>query len=631
MQWEPWLTKLLTQYYITGRLNIPDACQGSDLLLLLEYFGILYAPDQLVFASYAAYQRVRAWSDYLTQRSVLAEHVVSLLHAAPIGQAIQLGTVQSASETVCHVLPQGRSDPTRIYAWGNDVDDAVPFPHVPQEDLPSSRVIYNLFNMTKENKVAEALRDDFSVYLQNLVPASVTDVTFAVKMVQIKPDGSTESFRGKRAILKLAVQQRGYNSAGAGIAKSELSFPMDEVTANLQLSVYGSQVGQSRSRFSGRPSLPPAAEHVYRELEEGAPPATEKKPSENVVHQRSIDPVMAGKSDDWKAPVAVVDPYNDGATIASALTGPFASTDDVGEDDARAEAIRQEWVQGSLLNKDIDDRMKELLQNDLDPPKSKKGARANGALDKEKTREPGTPETTVSDDSDPPAVTQSPSVDRGCQPWEWMNLVCTEFFEPSKKAKSTNHESTDGVSAVNAESANKPSESSSPPTSTPQPLFVVKALAEPEAKLTSVKSQEEEISKTREKITTHEGVKERLAELASLAEMAEMNESAALPAPFQMHSVEQSREIPKTPPRGITEAVQTSCANESETREASPKVKANCRHASPSRKSGFFRGRQLKIVRMPQMKGFTDSSSTDAVASSKKDKKSTGLRKLFRR
>jgi hypothetical protein len=38
--------------YYSGQLKIPNACQGSNLLLALEYFGILYAPGQVVFSSH---------------------------------------------------------------------------------------------------------------------------------------------------------------------------------------------------------------------------------------------------------------------------------------------------------------------------------------------------------------------------------------------------------------------------------------------------------------------------------------------------------------------------------------------------------------------------------------------------
>ena len=73
---------------------------------------------------------------------------------------------------------------------------------------------------------------------------------------------------------------------------------------------------------------------------------------------------MAGKPQGFNAPVLEVDPI-DSATITSALTGPFNGGDTaMGDEDVRAEALRQEWVQGSLLNRDIDHRMKVLLEGD---------------------------------------------------------------------------------------------------------------------------------------------------------------------------------------------------------------------------------------------------------------------------
>lgn len=629
MQWEDWLTVLLTQYYETGRLNIPDACQGSDLLLLLEYFGILYAPEQLVFASYAAYQRVRAWSDYLTQRSALADHVVNLLTmvSGHNGRVYQLGTVETSTEKLGHMPQQGRGEHSPIYSWGSDVADIVSQSHLQQQTIPTSRVIYNIFNMTKENRVAEALRDDFAVYLQNLLPANVSDVTFSVKMVQVRSGASPESYRGKRAILKLVIQPT-YDEKSR--AKSELSFPVDEVTANRQPSIYGSQAGQSRNRASGRPPLPPtaAADHVYRELEGEKAPLRSSKQSENIGHQRSLDPVMAGKSEGWNAPVDVVEPH-DSATIASALTGPFAGGEDatIGDEDARAEALRQEWVQGSLLNRDIDDRMKELLHD---------------KYTKEvpfKSREPGTPETTLSEESDSPRIAKSPSIDKGCHPWEWMNLVCADFLEPHMNKSSIFNQETKAareVPAVEPVSASTPENAESPPiaqaSSSPRNTFVVKAVASPEAKLTSALSQEEQLAKIKKPvITTHEGVKERLKELTEMRG-------------------DQLR-IPKTPPKGVSQPPNTKTPQRM-TMNGLPKETVEQPESmvkdqtAQSRKMGLFRGRQLKVVKKTHKKDTARASSTDAVAprknvssssssnnnnNNKNDKKTTGFRKFFRR
>ena len=51
-------------YYVTGRISIPSNARGYDVLWLLEYFQLMYQPDQFHFANYATYTRVQLWSKY---------------------------------------------------------------------------------------------------------------------------------------------------------------------------------------------------------------------------------------------------------------------------------------------------------------------------------------------------------------------------------------------------------------------------------------------------------------------------------------------------------------------------------------------------------------------------------------
>mmetsp|Transcript_16737 Transcript_16737/g.38640 ORF Transcript_16737/g.38640 Transcript_16737/m.38640 type:complete len:1039 (+) Transcript_16737:309-3425(+) len=77
--WKPWLTRCIRAYYNYGNLRIPNECTGDDILLALEYFGILTAsPDDFVFDSSHAYVRIQSWSRYFSHRADLAE---SLLEA----------------------------------------------------------------------------------------------------------------------------------------------------------------------------------------------------------------------------------------------------------------------------------------------------------------------------------------------------------------------------------------------------------------------------------------------------------------------------------------------------------------------------------------------------------------------
>ncbi|KAG7344097.1 hypothetical protein IV203_022105 [Nitzschia inconspicua] len=73
-RWKSWLTTCIRAFYNTGSLRIPDSCQGDDILLALEYFGILTASAEMfVFESALAFERIQSWSRYFTFRTELAE------------------------------------------------------------------------------------------------------------------------------------------------------------------------------------------------------------------------------------------------------------------------------------------------------------------------------------------------------------------------------------------------------------------------------------------------------------------------------------------------------------------------------------------------------------------------------
>ena len=78
LRWHPWLTTCIRAYYNSGSIKIPEESTGSDILLALEYFGILTTnPDPFVFESYGAYERVKLWSDYFTLRNIIVEWLIA--------------------------------------------------------------------------------------------------------------------------------------------------------------------------------------------------------------------------------------------------------------------------------------------------------------------------------------------------------------------------------------------------------------------------------------------------------------------------------------------------------------------------------------------------------------------------
>jgi hypothetical protein len=86
-RWKSWLTTCIRAFYNTGSLRIPHSCQGDDILLALEYFGILTASSEMfVFESALAFERIQSWSRYFTFRTELAETLLEAYDDAEEGE-----------------------------------------------------------------------------------------------------------------------------------------------------------------------------------------------------------------------------------------------------------------------------------------------------------------------------------------------------------------------------------------------------------------------------------------------------------------------------------------------------------------------------------------------------------------
>jgi hypothetical protein len=68
-------------YYITGKIAIPSSARGYEILWLLEYFQLMYQPDQFHFANFATYTRVQLWSKYYCfLRPKLIDWVMNMIY-----------------------------------------------------------------------------------------------------------------------------------------------------------------------------------------------------------------------------------------------------------------------------------------------------------------------------------------------------------------------------------------------------------------------------------------------------------------------------------------------------------------------------------------------------------------------
>ena len=269
LRWKPWLTTCIRAYYNTGTIRVPDACIGSDILLALEYFGIVYTPEQLVFDSFGGYLRVKLWSDYYTHRSQLAQWVVQRLlrsHAkhshtfvtGPNPREVDIFLGSRKAEVLDGEL---HLDPTKY--GGN----------------PSCSVVHDFFHDEDQDVAAgggqqqasldELMRDDFRIYLQNSLQG--TQVEFRIQRL---------TCQGKvmpRATLHIDFLRK----------NSPMSLPSDEGRATAvqqptsnQIKKSPSTASKSNSMFRRVGSLKknrnksirsvPSSEHIYADLDKAA-------------------------------------------------------------------------------------------------------------------------------------------------------------------------------------------------------------------------------------------------------------------------------------------------------------------------------------------------------------------------
>ena len=393
LQWAYWMTDLLSGYYRTGQLSVPDDCQGYDLLLALEYFGILYQPDQLQFSSYAAYGRVKHWSDYFTHRCALGDRVADFILRRPKQTVFLFTTALDPSGE--DVAVEKEEDPVPALLLG-DVGAST--------CQASAAMVYNFFNLQAgfeqeqpvddQTLAATMMRKDFAEYLENIL--TNIRVYFTLRTVTVRHSKrSTSGIQQERAVLRVVVVASAppitppYGTKYR--TKSQFSAPLDElVEGELKSGALDRLMTEVEQRNHDSPRLTeveqrhhdsprqvtgfpeqtkkpnngvPSPDHVYRDLEEtNARPSTPVH-SEAVVKAKAM-PVFEMESVLSSAPVDVVLSRND-ASVTSALTGPgddtlsYRST----SNDYRAQAVKHEWIQAALLNRGISERIEAFMQS----------------------------------------------------------------------------------------------------------------------------------------------------------------------------------------------------------------------------------------------------------------------------
>jgi hypothetical protein len=186
-QWEPWMNQTIESFYKTGRIRVPDFCVGSDLLTALEYFGIFYDVDLLVFDSFSTFLRVKNWSEYFWNREVIATWILEKLREAKTSTRV-FSTCPRVMSKGSYLAVSTRQ--AEVFDGGISWD---PKQHC---ETQSSVLVYRFFNISENetyaNKTTDDLaREDFCKYLRKVVPG--TNASFPKKLVTIHhADGTSE-------------------------------------------------------------------------------------------------------------------------------------------------------------------------------------------------------------------------------------------------------------------------------------------------------------------------------------------------------------------------------------------------------------------------------------------------------
>jgi len=221
--WTPNLSTCIRAFYNTGTVRIPSDCVGSDVLLALEYFGIIYSPEQIIFDSFGAYLRVKIWSEYYTYRALLAKWIMTTLLESPSKHSHLFVTSPTLIPSCVSIFVGS----TR----GQLMDGSLKLDPAKYSGLPSCAVVHDFFHNeeifrgesgdSSMEPMDEVMRQDFATYIQASLPG--TNVTFSVRN-DVTVAGNSKNLQ--RAVLHIdllsavSVKSRGILSESESICVS---------------------------------------------------------------------------------------------------------------------------------------------------------------------------------------------------------------------------------------------------------------------------------------------------------------------------------------------------------------------------------------------------------------------------
>jgi hypothetical protein len=299
-QWKPWLTTCIRAYYNTGTIRIPDECIGSDILLALEYFGVLYSPDQLVFDSFGGYLRVKLWSDYFTHRAKMADWVVQQLVTTPSRHSHAYVTCPNIEQNEFYMTGDKQNKTIRVLDGNLALDKAR------YGTTPSRAVVHEFFNDDDQEedsppKMDHLMRQDFCAFVQASLPG--TNVSFSLQQVVCSSDSNKEPV--ERAILRINLVPKSPTSSttspsttASGVVETSntvvqppIANPMGHQVPNATKNANGGNgTPQSAADVSG--STPESAVHVSGSTPQSAANVSGSTP-QSAIHAQDAHVAMA--------------------------------------------------------------------------------------------------------------------------------------------------------------------------------------------------------------------------------------------------------------------------------------------------------------------------------------------------
>ncbi|CAB9506101.1 expressed unknown protein [Seminavis robusta] len=204
-RWQSWINQCIESFYKTGKLRVPDFCTGSDVLTALQYFGILYDPDQLVFDSFSTFMRVKLWSEYFTHRDTIAAWITKQLNEPSTEHQHHSTRIFS---TCPHLLEPGcvitiGKQQSEVFDGGITMVDSMKDETVSQ----SCMFVYRFFNDSDDENGEPAnidflVREDFREYFRKVVYG--VNSSFPKKLTTIHhPDGTCEELELATLFIQL--------------------------------------------------------------------------------------------------------------------------------------------------------------------------------------------------------------------------------------------------------------------------------------------------------------------------------------------------------------------------------------------------------------------------------------------